>query len=302
MRRALVLPGGGAKGSWQVGACEHLIAERGYWFDVVTGVSAGAVNAATLAQARDPDELSAELDHLRSVWLSLRGSHDVYRRRWLGALGTLLARQASLYQAGPLRGVLARHIDPARVIASPMRLRVGYVDLLSGAYRTARNDHPTLVDAVLASCALPLVFPPVPLDNGAELAVDGALRGRTPLADALEALAEQPGSGEEPDEVWVITPHTLGRVSESPRRNWLWVALRSLSVATSQPFPEDVDRAHDIQVGRASPVRVRVVHPPKELRGPSLDFDAVKMRAWYEDGLRTARAAEPDEVAVARAP
>jgi hypothetical protein len=82
----------------------------------------------------------------------------------------------------------------------------------------------------------------------------------------------------------------------------LWVALRSLSVATSQPFPEDVDRAHDIQVGRASPVRVRVVHPPKELRGPSLDFDAVKMRAWYEDGLRTARAAEPDEVAVARAP
>src|SRR6059058_6418218 len=92
MRRALVLSGGGAKGSWQVGACQHLIVERGLWFDVIAGVSAGAVNAATLAQARDPDELAAELEHLRSVWLGLRGSRDVYRRRWLGALGTVLAR------------------------------------------------------------------------------------------------------------------------------------------------------------------------------------------------------------------
>ena len=165
MRRALVLSGGGAKGSWQVGACHHLIAERGLWFDVIAGVSAGAVNAATLAQAHDPDELATELEHLRSVWLGLRGSHDVYRRRWLGALGTVLARRASLYNAAPLRGVLAGHIDPARVAASPIRLRIGYVDLLSGRYRTAGNDHPTLVDAVLASCALPLIFPPVPLGD-----------------------------------------------------------------------------------------------------------------------------------------
>src|SRR5207248_1036782 len=103
MRRALVLSGGGAKGSWQVGACQYLIVERGLWFDVIAGVSAGAVNAATLAQARDPDELAAELEHLRAVWLGLRGSRDVYRRRWLGALGTVLARRASLYNAAPMR-------------------------------------------------------------------------------------------------------------------------------------------------------------------------------------------------------
>src|SRR5256884_3812137 len=162
MRRALVLSGGGAKGSWQVGACQPLIVERGLWFDVIAGVSAGAVNAATLAQARDPDELAAELEHLRSVWLGLRGSHDVYRRRWLGALGTVLARRASLYNAAPLRGVLAGHIDPARVAPSPIRLRIGDADLLSGRDRTPRHHPPTLVDALLASRALPLIFPPLP--------------------------------------------------------------------------------------------------------------------------------------------
>src|SRR2546423_11167142 len=113
MRRALVLSGGGAKGSWQVGACHHLIAERGLWFDVIAGVSAGAVNAATLAQAHDPDELATELEHLRSVWLGLRGSHDVYRRRWLGALGTVLARRARPHQAPPPgRPAPRRHRPP----------------------------------------------------------------------------------------------------------------------------------------------------------------------------------------------
>jgi predicted acylesterase/phospholipase RssA len=64
MRRALVLSSGGAKASWQVGACEHLIVERRYWFDVITGVSAGAVNGTTLAQAHDQKELEAELERV----------------------------------------------------------------------------------------------------------------------------------------------------------------------------------------------------------------------------------------------
>src|SRR5256885_15372687 len=132
MRRALVLSGGGAKGSWQVGACQHLIAERGLWFDVIAGVSAGAVNAATLAQARDQDELAAEVEHLRSVWLGLRGSHDIYRRRWPGALRTALALRTSLYNAAPLRAMLVHHIVPAPAGASPIPLPVGDVHLPPG--------------------------------------------------------------------------------------------------------------------------------------------------------------------------
>jgi len=299
MRRALVLSGGGAKGSWQVGACQHLIAERGLWFDVIAGVSAGAVNAATLAQARDQDELAAEVEHLRSVWLGLRGSHDIYRRRWLGALGTVLARRTSLYNAAPLRAILVHHIEPARVAASPIRLRVGYVDLLSGAYRTAGNDHPTIADAVLASCALPLIFPPVPLGDGHELAVDGGLRGATPLADALDVLAETraPPTGDEPDEVWVLAPHVAGPIAQPRLHNWLWVALRSISVLTSAPLPDGDARAAEATTAQSAGVRLHVLHPREQLRGPSLDFNPRKVRRWYEDGLQTARhAAEASDL------
>jgi predicted acylesterase/phospholipase RssA len=293
MRRALVLSSGGAKASWQVGACEHLIVERGYWFDVIAGVSAGAVNGTTLAQAHDPRELETDLEHLRSVWFALRDP-DVYRWSWRGALDTARGRRASLYDTSPLRRVLEEHIDPPRVASSPIRLRVGYVDLLSGQYRTAGNDYPAIRDAVLASCSLPLVFPPVPLGNGQELGVDGAVRRSTPLSDALDALAEWPESGDEPDEVWAVIPDPLGRIDPlalipEPRlHSWLGLALRSLWRSTSDGFLEEIKRIDETRV-RSRPVTLRVLHPRDELRGGSLSFDPEKIRAWYEDGRRTAR-------------
>jgi NTE family protein len=177
VRRALVLSGGGAKGSWQIGACEHLIAERGYWFDVISGVSVGAINGAALAQGHDLAGLHAHLERVRSVWFDLRGNRDIYRSRWLGPLGLAfgplalaLGRWDGLYDTTALRELLTREIDPAQVAASPVQLRIGYVDRLSGGSRTARNDHPSLVNALLASSAVPLVFPAVPLQNGLELA------------------------------------------------------------------------------------------------------------------------------------
>ena len=293
MRRALVLSSGGAKASWQVGACEHLIAERRYWFDVIAGVSAGAVNGTTLAQAHDANELEAELEHLRSVWFGLRDS-DVYRWRWRGALEMALGKRASLYDTSPLRRVLEEHIDPPRVASSPIRLRIGYVDLLSGQYRTASNDHPALRDAVQASCSLPLVFPPVPLENGQELGVDGAVRRSTPLSDALNALAEWPRSGDEPDEVWAVIPDPLGRIEplglipEPPVHSWLGLALYSFWRSTGDGFVEEIKRLEETRVG-SRPVRLRVLHPSEALRGGSLRFNPGKLRSWYEDGRRTAR-------------
>jgi predicted acylesterase/phospholipase RssA len=254
--RALVLSGGGARAVWQVGACHHLIAERGYWFDVIAGVSAGAVNAAALAHAHTPAGLPDELDHLRAVWFGIRGNDDVYRRRWLRAL---------LHDVGPLRRLLTQEIDPARVAGSPIRLLIGYVDLLSGKYRTAGNDHATLVEAVMASCALPLVFPPVPLRHGLELGVDGGVRRAAPVADAVRALADAPDACREPHEVWVLGPE--GRVR-----------------------PGDVGNA-------PSSVRVRALHPREPLRGGRLAFDPPTIRAWYDDGLRTAREVVPTELA-----
>src|SRR5207302_9883860 len=135
----------------------------------------------------------------------------------------------------------------------------------------------------------PLIFPPVPLGDGNELAVDGGLRSATPLADALAALAERRAPGDEPDDVWVLAPHAAGPVPGRPHHHWLWVALRAISVLTSAPLPERGEDPADATATPTPGVRLHVLHPREQLRGPSLDFHPGKVRAWYQDGLETAR-------------
>ena len=298
-RKTLVLAGGGAKAVWQVGACEHLIGERGYWFDIIASISAGAVNGTALAQAHDPAELKVELEHLRSVWFGVRGNHDIYESGRLGPLGFLLGRQIGVYGNAPLRRVLLEHIDPRRVAASPVELRIGYVDLLSGRYRTARNDHPALVDAVLASCALPLVFPAVPLSDGQELGVDGGVRYIIPLFDVLSVLAERPPA-DGGDEIWILDSNVPDEIPRARHCHWLTVARRCLSLVTNSAFVEGIEQTRgviDLLRSSANPdgrrdIALHVLQPRQELSGSLLDFDPAKLRRWYMDGVRTARQGE----------
>jgi hypothetical protein len=99
----------------------------------------------------------------------------------------------------------------------------------------------------------------------------------------MQALAEGKEAGGEPDEVWVLVPEPLGRIRGSAISQWLTVALRSLRGLSDEALA---------QVVRSPDVKLRVLHPRDELRGAMLDFDPAKLRAWYEDGLRTARAAD----------
>ena len=301
MPKALVLSGGGSKGSRQVGACEHLIAEKGHWFDVISGVSVGALNGATLAHGHDPEGLRTHLERLRAWWFGVRGNHNIYRRRRHGALGLALGKWRGLYDVTPLREeVLRREIDPPQVAASPTRLRVGYVDLRSGRYRTAGNDHPRLRDALLASSSPPLLFPPTALPEGRELGVDGGMRHVALLADALQTLAQFPLDSE-PPEVWMVLLQTPRKAAPTATvRKWLRKALASLSLRdVAAPGEEGRGvRARFSILGRRTTnekhrcVRLRVLHPVRELAGSFLHFDPANIRAWYEDGLHTARCAQ----------
>jgi predicted acylesterase/phospholipase RssA len=297
MRNALVLSGGGAWGSWQVGACEHLILERQLWFDVISGVSVGAINGATLAHGQDPNGLQSHCRRLRDWWFNVRGSHNVYLRRPFAALGMAMGRWNSLLDVTPLRDeVLGREIDPVQVAASPIRLRVGYVDLRTRRYRTAANDHPRLREALLASATIPLLFPPTQLEATGELGVDGGLHHAAPLDDALEALAELPPEPEPPD-VWVIllSPRSITGPKGIVQR-LLAMAGPSLRVSRG-PGPWGATRADESLLlsgrlhDRPLAARLHVLRPDRALDGAVLDFAPEQIRACHADGLRSARRA-----------
>ncbi len=195
-RRALVLSGGGAKGSFQIGAMEELIVNRGLDFEILCGVSVGALNASFLAQAPfDSRRADGSLENLkdafttlRQLWLEeIKGNESVYLKR-LGVDAGIVLGADSIYDPEPLKKLLKKYLSPKSLAKSNRILKIQYVSLETGELKTANNKSPKVIDHVLASGTMPYYFPPVKIRK--EHLVDGGIRDITPLSQAFQAGAE----------------------------------------------------------------------------------------------------------------
>ncbi|OYX33792.1 MAG: hypothetical protein B7Y99_06765 [Caulobacterales bacterium 32-69-10] len=211
---ALVLQGGGALGSYQAGVFEALD-ECGIALDWIAGVSIGAVNAALIA-GNAPErrlealrgfwrEVSADpwgvdwlrvlapglvqmepfrvgLNHLSAATASTFGVRSMFAPHpippWLSPPGSRNA--VSLYDSDPLKAALTRFVDFDRINVGPMRFSVGAVNIRTGNFDYFDTANTRIrLEHVLASAALPPMFPPVEVDG--ELYWDGGLVSNTPL-------------------------------------------------------------------------------------------------------------------------
>jgi NTE family protein len=213
---ALVLSGGGARASYQVGVLAAL-AERipDLHFPIVTGVSAGAINAAFIAGHPGPLPEAAAL--LRGAWLRLTPD-TVYRvktvkvARWAVRLATQfmlrklegLRTVRGLMDMRPLSRFLAGVIDFGGIDANVESGRLRAVALTATSYtsgqtvtfvqgvpnmpmweRAQRSAVYTRLSLahVMASSAIPLIFPAVKI--GDAFFGDGSVRQTTPLSPAV---------------------------------------------------------------------------------------------------------------------
>ena len=181
MRTAFVLAGGGSLGAVQVGMLralqDHRIAP-----DFVVGSSVGAINAAFYAG--DPTDKG--IDRLAHVWsrLKRRNIFPLSARR--GLLGLAAASDGFVDPAG-LRRLVETHIHYRRLEDADVPCVVVATDLMTG--KEAGFSTGPLADLLLASAAIPGIFPPVEIDG--RLYVDGGVGANTPLAVALQAGAER---------------------------------------------------------------------------------------------------------------
>ena len=220
----LVLPGGGARAAYQVGVmkgiAEMLPQDAVSPFSVISGTSAGAINAAMLAShAQNFRHGVAYLDHL---WGGLH-CERVFKVGMGTALGTSLHwlftllsggmdrhNPISLLQNDPLRELLREHIDFNRVeeaidagVLDALAITAsGYTSARSITFfqarrsskpwhRTRRIGQPVEItlDHIMASVALPVIFPAVHI--GREYFGDGSLRQSAPLSPVVHLGAEK---------------------------------------------------------------------------------------------------------------
>ena len=226
---ALVLPGGGARGAYEVGALSvllPLLEQRGERPVILCGTSVGAINATALGATADRPAQEA-VDSLLSRWRALRKS-DVIRPvvgpwlpltalRMVGeALELPGVRLAGLLDPAPLKGSIDRWVDwdalgrnvrqeiiqAACVVATSLERSgpVAFVDTAGRVPPSRPADPIQYVPArldgahVRASAAIPMLFPPVHVEQPRALAghyVDGGTRLNSPVSPALALGAER---------------------------------------------------------------------------------------------------------------
>jgi NTE family protein len=246
----LILSGGGARAAYQVGvlaAIGRMRQEAGATqdnpFPVISGTSAGAINAAFLAS--NADRFDTAISELVDVWKHFQ-VEQVYRSdvlgmirsgaRWISllSLGWLITqkrfRPKSLLNNDPLRDLLAQRIDLKRLPALMEQGHLRALAITASSYST--GEHITFYDSqhaitpwirnqrlaqygrlshehLMASSAIPFIFPAIRLEGpqGRAYFGDGSMRQTAPISPAIHLGA---------DKILVIG---AGRMLEPPQKN-----------------------------------------------------------------------------------
>ena len=172
---AFVLLGGGARGAAQAGALAVAL-EQGIRPDVIIGVSAGAWNGAYLAVDPTPERAR----QLCEIWAGLKNTDLLGGGWWRAAISAVSGRPALYGAEGPIR-VARRYMDRQTFEELKTPLWIMATNLTSGQPKLFSSGR--VVQAILASSAVPGIFPPVVLDG--QVYVDGGLLEWDACAEAL---------------------------------------------------------------------------------------------------------------------
>ncbi|ABS66080.1 patatin-like phospholipase family protein [Xanthobacter versatilis] len=225
------LQGGGSHGAFTWGVLDRLLEETWLEIEGVSGTSAGAMNAAVLADGYAAGGRQGAQQALESYWRHVseaarfspfkRSPLDKMFGRWSldSAPGFLfmdiMTRMFSPYQYNPLGGnalapILAKQIDFERLRASPIKVFITATNVRTGRPRVFRNAEIT-PEVLMASACLPTLFQAVEIDG--EPYWDGGYSGNPTLAPLVSELTsddtilvpinplERPGTPKTPSEI-----------------------------------------------------------------------------------------------------
>ena len=250
----LILPGGGARNAYQAGvlkAIAELIEPSGRNpFPVMCGTSSGALNAAVLAS--NAMQFAEGVSRMTGIWENFH-SAKVFRTDWWTALKTASrwggasatarlgsAAPRALLDNSPLRGLIESHIRLARVQQAIDSGALRALAITASSYTSGHSisyyqgsdalvpwqrarrmgvEQEITLDHLMASAAIPLVFPAVWLNN--EYHGDGSMRQTAPLSPAIHLGANRlliigvrnPQIDEVPSETEVVPYPSIGQIT-----------------------------------------------------------------------------------------
>ncbi|MFA6573915.1 MAG: patatin-like phospholipase family protein [Nocardioides sp.] len=227
MTTAFVLGGGGVLGAVEVGMLRALF-ERGVVPELVLGTSVGAINGALVAH--DPTE--AVIERLTELWRGASESgREVYGDNPIRTVRRAVATGTHIYSSKPLQQRLVEEFGDLTIEELPVRFQV----CAASIERAAEHwfDSGPVVDAVVASAAVPGILPPAKV--GDEHFLDGGIVNSIPLARAVQLGATR---------VFVLQVGRIDRPLAVPKRPWE-VARVSFEIARRHRFTRELAELPD---------------------------------------------------------
>ncbi len=227
-RTAFVLAGGGSRGAVQVGMLEELI-RRGIRADRVFGASVGAINGASYAG----NPTAEGIERMATIWRDVKGT-DIFPRGTFDGPWAFLQKRAAVHANTGLRAIIEAGIDYENLEDAVIPVEVVTTSLTDGRERWIA--HGPAVEAILASSAIPSIFPPVTIDG--DVLVDGGVVNNVPISRAIAAQC---------DRIYVLLCGPLHYHPPPPRRpaeaalTAFFVAVHARFVRELAALPPDVE-------------------------------------------------------------
>jgi NTE family protein len=220
-RIAFVLGGGGVLGAVEVGMLQALM-EMGVRPDIVVGTSVGALNGALVAHDPRPEVVVA----LRAMWQTAFSDRRVYRDGPMRQLRRAARTGTHLHSSEGLRSALQRALGDARFEDLPVHFECCAASIERAAEHWFTTG--SVVDAVVASAAVPGLLPPAEV-NG-EHFLDGGIVNSIPVGRAAALGAER---------LFVLQVGRIDRPLQVPKRPWE-VARVSFEIARRHRFAREM--------------------------------------------------------------
>lgn len=295
----LALSGGGGDGAFGSGFLVGWTASgKRPVFDLVTGVSTGALIApfAFLGSRYDPQ--------LRNLYTSINPRQIASRRGFFEIL-----HGESIADSQPLRKLIEEHVNDEIIRAigveyqNGRNLLVGTTNLDAGASviwnmgRLASSNHPAAPglfrDILLASAAIPGVFPPVMIDvevegkKHQELHVDGAATAQVILYPSALNLTPSADQNRRTINLYIIRNARIAPDHEEVKRNILSIAGRAIASLINTQGIGDLSRLY--LLARAENMDFNLTYIPSTFRHErSEEFDPTYMQALFKFGYQQA--------------
>ncbi len=266
MTTAFVFAGGGSVGAAEVGMLQALV-EAGERPAFVVGASAGAINAVHFAAIPTLDGVS----RLAAMWKDL-SRRDVFPVDRVHGVMALVGRRGSLLDPRVLRRTLEARVPVRRFEDTVIPCHIVATALHSGEEVVLSSG--SVVDALLATSAIPVLFPPVHIDG--VLLADGGVSANAPITSAIRLGATRV----------VVLPTGFPCAVRALPNSLAATVLHTFSLMIARQLRADLERA-------GGSANVHVVPPLCPMHVASHDFSqaahlidsaAVQTRLWLAGG------------------